>query len=182
MGKRNRRSTPLAERFWAKVNQNGPIPAFAPHLGPCWLWTASLKNGYGCISSGGARGAILYAHRLSYEMHGRSLPSGRSMHLDHLCRVTACVNPAHLELVSCGENVHRGYVILTVEERQKLHGYCRRGIHEMTPENTYRAPSNPTWQRCRQCVTDRLARNATAAGQGVPRGSTSPRALGQDAA
>lgn len=27
-------STSPAERFWAKVNKNGPVPAHAPDLGP----------------------------------------------------------------------------------------------------------------------------------------------------
>lgn len=25
-----------ADRFWEKVDKNGPVPDFAPHLGPCW--------------------------------------------------------------------------------------------------------------------------------------------------
>jgi len=37
------------ERFWPKVDKNGPIPAHRPDLGPCWIWTGStIKNsGYG---------------------------------------------------------------------------------------------------------------------------------------
>jgi hypothetical protein len=30
------------------------------------------------------------------------------MHLDHLCRVRSCVNPAHLEPVTNAENCRRG--------------------------------------------------------------------------
>lgn len=38
----------LSERFWEKVNKDGPVPAYAPELGPCWIWTAfCLWNGYG---------------------------------------------------------------------------------------------------------------------------------------
>ena len=27
----------LAERFWAKVNKDGPVPEHRPDLGPCWI-------------------------------------------------------------------------------------------------------------------------------------------------
>jgi hypothetical protein len=41
-------NTTPSERFWAKVDKNGPIPAYRPDLGPCWLWTASKRaDGYG---------------------------------------------------------------------------------------------------------------------------------------
>jgi hypothetical protein len=32
----------LPERFWKKVDKNGPVPAHRPELGPCWLWTGAL--------------------------------------------------------------------------------------------------------------------------------------------
>jgi hypothetical protein len=28
----------LEERFWEKVDKNGPVPAHRPELGPCWVW------------------------------------------------------------------------------------------------------------------------------------------------
>lgn len=31
----------IEERFWAKVDKNGPMPEGRPDLGPCWLWTAA---------------------------------------------------------------------------------------------------------------------------------------------
>jgi hypothetical protein len=43
----------LIERFWSKVNKDGPIPASCPELGPCWLWTRSCYyNGYGQFAYG----------------------------------------------------------------------------------------------------------------------------------
>ena len=80
-------SNTLYQRFWAKVNKTDT----------CWLWTASTLNGYGQIKAGGRFGKILLAHRVAYEMLVGPIPEG--LQLDHLCRVTLCVNPKHLEPV-----------------------------------------------------------------------------------
>jgi hypothetical protein len=50
---------------------------------------------------GGARSA----HRFYYEQHVGPIPEG--LQLDHLCRNTRCVNPAHLEPVTGAENMRR---------------------------------------------------------------------------
>jgi HNH endonuclease len=92
------------ERFWMKVDKNGPIPDYAPHLGPCWIWTASLEGGgYGAIGDGKKKKR---AHRYSYEQLVGDIPDG--LELDHLCRVRNCVRPDHLEPVTRRENVMRG--------------------------------------------------------------------------
>ncbi len=144
----------LIERFWAKVDKNGPIPEYRPDLGPCWIWTAArTKHGYGQIGSGGKRGKILYAHRVSYELHVGELPKDRSHHLDHLCRVTSCVNPAHLEYVTCSENVLRGVLPERLRQRYAAMTHCVND-HEWTPENTYFRPGT-TLRCCRTCNVQR---------------------------
>ncbi len=40
-------SPAVHQRFWAKVDKNGPVSAHAPSLGQCWLWTGCVLNGYG---------------------------------------------------------------------------------------------------------------------------------------
>ena len=37
------------QRFWEKVNKDGPVPEACPDLGCCWCWTGSLftDSGYG---------------------------------------------------------------------------------------------------------------------------------------
>ena len=49
---------------------------------------------------------MVYAHRHYYERVRGPIPANRQV--DHLCRVRACVNPDHLELVTARENIRRG--------------------------------------------------------------------------
>lgn len=143
------REIPPEERFWPKVNRDGPIPAFAPHLGPCWIWTAaSIKTQtegvrYGAFSIGG--GPKL-AHRVSYEFAKGPILDG--LEVDHLCRITLCVNPNHLEAVTGRENVLRSSSP-AAESAARTH--CNRG-HPYDPENTrvYRGA-----RRCKRCEKER---------------------------
>lgn len=98
---KGRRPTPVLDRFLAKTFKTET----------CWLWTSTIdKSGYARISTGsmydGTR-TIAYAHRWAYEHFVGPIPTG--LHIDHLCRVRHCVNPEHLEPVTCRENLRRGY-------------------------------------------------------------------------
>src|SRR5207244_2053676 len=87
-------SRPALARFWAKVDD-------APdgHLG-CWRWTgATDSSGYGLLR---VEGKLVKAHRFSFEQFVGPIPSDRQ--LDHLCRVPACVNPGHVDVVTSREN------------------------------------------------------------------------------
>jgi hypothetical protein len=96
---------PVWVRFWAKVDKAGLPPAYRPDLGPCWLWTGAVNNwGYGVIWDGKR---LRYAHHLSYDLHGLTVPEG--MELDHLCSVRTCVRPTHLEPTTHLENVRRAW-------------------------------------------------------------------------
>lgn len=96
---------PRERRFWAKIDKNGPVPAHRPGLGPCWIYTGYIdrKTGYGQF--GGGKGTNL-PHRIAYQYTVG--PIGKGLHIDHLCRVRACCNPAHLEPVTPRENIRRG--------------------------------------------------------------------------
>ena len=107
----------LPERFWAKVRL-GPLWNGTP----CWVWTATITDGYGQIRVGGRkRGRTLKAYRFAYEALVGPIPEG--LESDHLCRNRPCVNPGHLEMVTHQENCRRGQV--GWQNRQKTH--CPQG-------------------------------------------------------
>ena len=132
------------ERFWAKVNKNGPVPARHPELGPCWIWTASLnvRHGYGQFK---LNGRTRKPHQISYEIGIGPIPDGKEP--DHLCGVRRCVNWHHLEAVTRRVNFLRGNHSTAISVRENR---CYRG-HEFTPENTVTRPNRPGKRECRKC-------------------------------
>lgn len=99
----------------------------------CWLWTAHLdRKGYGRYVH--ERGSL--AHRFSYEHFVGPIPDG--LHIDHLCCVTRCVNPDHLDVVTNLENARRQVARTTA---------CPHD-HEYTEINTYWYDGH---RRCRTC-------------------------------
>lgn len=125
----------VEDRFWAKVDKRGPDE--------CWRWIGSHgEQGYGQLRVGEGVGRLVKAHRLSYALNVGRIPEGRE--IDHLCRVTSCVNPGHLEPVTHQENIRRAWA---------AHPACHRG-HAWTPANTYEGIRKSTGRprrRCRQC-------------------------------
>lgn len=135
------RGTP-AERFWAKVQVGDD----------CWEWTASFgSHGYGSFWPGkdadGKNLPMVTAPRYAYELLVGAVPEG--LQIDHLCRNRRCVRPAHLEVVTPGENVRRGLA-------GSLVTHCPQG-HEYTPANTARQAnrSGGMSRVCRQCHRER---------------------------
>jgi hypothetical protein len=110
------------ERFWARIVKSDR----------CWMWTgATDKFGYGQVR---IRGTKHYVHRWSYEQRNGAIPAG--LVIDHLCRVTSCVRPDHMEVVSPSENSRRAVHPLKV--------HCPRG-HEYV-----RRPWGPVCGPCRR--------------------------------
>lgn len=133
--KRNRRALPAIERFWKYVK-------IEPFTG-CWIWTASLgPNGYGQMSKGRSGEGMMRAHRFAYLHYRGPIPDG--YHLDHLCRVRACVNPWCLEIVTPKTNFLRGTHSTAVTVRTNT---CMRG-HSM--EDAYIRKNGD--RLCRTCT------------------------------
>lgn len=83
----------------------GPEYVEDPETG-CWIWQRSKSpQGYGRRSVPGRKGPAP-AHRVAYEQAKGPIPDG--LVIDHLCRNPSCVNPNHLEVVTCAENTRRG--------------------------------------------------------------------------
>jgi len=88
---------PLAVRFWAKVNREGPVPVHRSELGPCWIWLGSTDGkGYGEIRKGGRGTPLLKAHRVAWELAHGPIPVCRMVL--HGCDRPRCVRVAHLFL------------------------------------------------------------------------------------
>jgi hypothetical protein len=118
----------------------------------CWYWTGSVSPyGYGSVYDR-LIGQRQQAHRAVYRAAVAEPPQG--LDLDHLCRVRCCVNPAHLEPVTRGENTRRG--LLPTVLREKYLAEVTRCIngHAYSPENTYWRPTGG-----RGCVVCRAARS-----------------------
>jgi hypothetical protein len=75
---------------------------YTSQQGDCWIWTGGTSRGYGHFWNGRK---IIKAHRWAYEYFCVQLPAG--LELDHLCRVTLCVNPWHLDPVTPKVNILR---------------------------------------------------------------------------
>jgi hypothetical protein len=138
------RATPR-ERFEARIDRDESTG--------CWVWKGTLnRTGYGLLS---VDAKYVLVHRWGYEQFVKPIPDG--MTLDHLCRNRACVNPAHLDVVTNRTNVLRGMSPSAVIHRQ---GVCKHG-HEMTSDNVYVPPKNPRHRQCRTC-RKRISREAYA--------------------
>jgi hypothetical protein len=120
----------LRVRFWSKVNRNGPVPAHRPELGPCWVWTAGLTDGYGQfqVRIVGGGWMPVGAHRVSYALaHDGCLLIGPV--ICHACDYRPCVRPDHLF-----EGTRLDNVADAVAKSRHCHG-VRRPFAKLTEDD-----------------------------------------------
>lgn len=136
------------ERFWSKVDKNGPIPSNRPELGNCWIWTGAFTRAYGAFRDEQSR--MVKAHVWAFG----GKPGG--FVLDHLCRTPACVRKTHLELVTPAENTLRGVSVSAVNAAKT---HCPKG-HPYDLLNTRQYASATKRTRvCRICERERAQRD-----------------------
>jgi hypothetical protein len=119
----------------------------------CWIWIGSRDGkGYGRLRRTNER-RYVGAHRVAYEQHRGPIPDG--LELDHLCRVTVCVNPQHLEAVTHRENLRRGE---SPGMQLRRRGQCVHG-HDLAAAYVRRDNGSRV---CRECRNARARRRRAA--------------------
>lgn len=104
--------------------------------GECLRWKgAKTVGGYGVFWDGAKQ---VLAHRFAYG----KVPS--DLTIDHLCNNRACVNVAHMQVVTRGENTRLGKARRLV---------CLRG-HPYAEFAGFQGPGKK-WRYCRKCRNER---------------------------
>jgi len=128
------------ERFWQRVERK--------HESECWPWLGGVTgSGYGMFTHlprKNGRMTQTTAHRYAWLSSGGDIPDG--WHIDHLCRNTVCVNPAHLEPVTPQVNTLRG-VGPSAKNAERTE--CVNG-HELDPDNVW-LDGKRNSRHCRTC-------------------------------
>jgi hypothetical protein len=152
---------PIAVRMAAYTDPEGPQQEGNKER--CHLWTGALNNyGYGVIQLSDPP-KLEYAHRVAWELVHEPIPPG--LVIDHLCQIRSCVNVAHMELTTRGENSNRGGGPTGINSRKSQ---CKHG-HPFTPTNTY-WENNGKRRRCKRCSNRNSSeRNNLVRGKKIPK-------------
>lgn len=121
---------PVARRFWSHVEKRAD---------GCWVWHGPLHGGTGYGRFTVDRQGHL-AHRLAYELLKGPIPRG--LCLDHGDCPILCVNPAHTEPVTRGENSRRG------RSANAAKTHCPHG-HPYSGDNLFLGAKGE--RKCRAC-------------------------------
>jgi hypothetical protein len=134
-----RRSVPIAERFWDCVDKTGE----------CWEWKEYRHpNGYGVLRF---QGKNEWAHRAAWRLLHGDIPA--KLVIDHLCNNRPCVRPEHLRLTTQRANILRSKTHPMAVNFRKTH--CPKG-HPYDEANTIHGttPLGHPNRICRRCRND----------------------------
>ena len=131
------------ERFLAKTC----------YVGDCIVWTGCTdRDGYGRFHLGPDKPKVL-VHRYAWERDHGPIPNG--LVVDHLCRVTRCINVAHLRICTHKENIFAPGS-LAKWKRFSIRTTCEKG-HPSVELTLYTRPSGGQEKRCDVCAARRTA-------------------------
>jgi hypothetical protein len=120
-----RPTRPATDRFWEKVNKDGPV--IRPELGACWLWTGYLApNRYGSFWDGAKK---IGAHRYAYMIQNGELDDSEDTL--HRCDNPSCVRGDHLfkgnAAINAADMVAKGRVGTTTHPESIRRGEANKG-------------------------------------------------------
>lgn len=139
----------MTERFWSKVDKNGPVPEHCPELGQCWVWTASYRrDGYGQFGYEGK--PSVGAHRVAWIFAEGPIPDG--LWVLHHCDNKLCVRRSHLFLGTRTDNIRDMH---DKDRHWKGPAMCVAGLHDLTVPGNRNTGAN---RGCRLCKRARDAR------------------------
>ena len=125
-----------------------------PNTG-CWLWDAGIdKDGYGRIK---IKGTEWRAHRYMWFLEQGEHPG--DMLVCHSCDMPSCVNPSHLFLGTCADNLADMAVKGKYRNNPEMRDYCPNG-HPRSEENIYWYHGKRLCRECRRVAdTERYERD-----------------------
>lgn len=138
--------------FWSKVNKTAG----------CWVWTGSLRKGYGIVTLSSECQRLLSisthtigTHSFSYILAFGTIPKGSVIR--HSCDNRACVRPDHLLVGTHADNIadmdsrNRRHTKLTREQVIEIRNRCvilpngRMASRKELAEEFGVSPSHITW-------------------------------------
>lgn len=140
-------SVSLAERLSLKCREDAATG--------CWVWTGPRdRKGYGRIKVGRRETGT---HRAAWLAYRGDIPEG--LVIDHLCRVRACANPWHMELVTIRVNTERAiYTNPSGKQPGRPRGRACINGHAFAEHGAERRRGKSTVQICLICERQRTAR------------------------